>query len=393
MLSSIAGVLVGLSVKSSIMNGQQLGDKSRSSHCPWVFQGPASKYTVAGPAWVFAMPGSKPPLPCTCIARKLFNCIRSLVNCREDETLYGFIKTYGNNASISVLGSRIYGLERGLGTKWVKRLVATRAEGSKQNTWNTKSKSTKHEISREKILTSATMNVNETQLDQFPKTQWPEVREIAQYKNLSDLLTVIVFDLETTGYSRVNDRVIEIAVRDLQGGEDSTFQTLVNPQCHVPNSRIHGIATDMVNRPDVPRMEDLVPILLQYIKRREKHGGYVLWVAHNARTFDAPFLIHEFIRCSMEIPQNWLFLDTLPLARELIKSGKNLSSASLVALSEFYGVEVDGSTHRAMVDVNTLSQILPMLASDLKLTLSSLVKKSFNLSDLMKATKRKGGIM
>jgi len=68
-------------------------------------------------------------------------------------------------------------------------------------------------------------------------------------------------------------------------------------------------------------MEELVPILLQYIRNREKHGGYVLWVAHNARTFDAPFLIHEFIRCSREIPRNWLLLDTLPLARELIKSG------------------------------------------------------------------------
>lgn len=57
-------------------------------------------------------------------------------------------------------------------------------------------------------------------------------------------------------------------------------------------------------------MEDLIPILLQYIKSREKQGGYVLWIAHNGRAFDAPFLIHEFIRCSTE----------LPLGRELIKS-------------------------------------------------------------------------
>lgn len=68
-------------------------------------------------------------------------------------------------------------------------------------------------------------------------------------------------------------------------------------------------------------MEDLIPILLQYIQNRQKQGGYVLWVAHNARFFDAPFLIHEFMRCSSEIPHNWLFLDTLPLARELMKSG------------------------------------------------------------------------
>jgi len=179
--------------------------------------------------------------------------IHSLANCREDKALCGFIKIYGNNSSIRLLGSRIYVLERGFPTKWTKRLVATRAEGSKQTTWNTKSKSTKHEISREEISLNATVNVNMTELDQFQKIQWPEVQEIAQYKNLSDLLTVIVFDLKTTGYSRVNDRIIEIALRDLQGGENDTFQTLVNPQCHVPNSRIHGIATHMVNRTDVPR--------------------------------------------------------------------------------------------------------------------------------------------
>ncbi|XP_027936303.1 exonuclease DPD1, chloroplastic/mitochondrial-like [Vigna unguiculata] len=311
----------------------------------------------------------------------------SIMRFYQDEALCGFIKIYGKNSSIKLLGSRIYVPERGFPTKWIKRLVTTRAEGSKQN-WNTKSRSTKHESFREEILPSATVNVNTTELDRLQKIQWPEVQEIAQYKNLSDILTVIVFDLETTGYSRVNDRIIEIALRDLQGGHHSTFQTLVNPQCHVPNSHIHGIATHMVNRTDVPRMEELVPILLQYIRNREKHGGYVLWVAHNARTFDAPFLIHEFIRCSREIPRNWLLLDTLPLARELIKSGTNLSSASLVALREFYRVEVDGSAHRAMVDVNTLSQVLPMLTSDLKLTLSSLVKKSFNFSHLMIRAKK-----
>ncbi|KAJ6928622.1 hypothetical protein NC652_012682 [Populus alba x Populus x berolinensis] len=48
----------------------------------------------------------------------------------------------------------------------------------------------------------------------------------------------------------------------------------------------------MVCRPDVPRMEELIPILLQYGKSRQKPGGYVLYVAHNARAFDVPFLVN-----------------------------------------------------------------------------------------------------
>lgn len=76
-------------------------------------------------------------------------------------------------------------------------------------------------------------------------------------------------------------------------------------------------------------MEELIPILLQYVQSRQKPRGYVLLVGHNARTFDVPFIINEFSRCSIEIPPNWLFADTLPLARELMKSGGLFHTLSL----------------------------------------------------------------
>jgi len=66
-------------------------------------------------------------------------------------------------------------------------------------------------------------------------------------------------------------------------------------------------------------MEELIPILLQYVRSREKPGGYVLFVAHNARIFDVPFIINEFRRCSQNIPGNWLFSDSVPLGRERMK--------------------------------------------------------------------------
>lgn len=43
-------------------------------------------------------------------------------------------------------------------------------------------------------------------------------------------------------------------------------------------------------------------------------------VAHNARTFDVPFIRSEFLRCSVDIPSTWLFRDTMPLGREAMKS-------------------------------------------------------------------------
>ncbi|KAL9332463.1 hypothetical protein ACSQ67_002073 [Phaseolus vulgaris] len=302
------------------------------------------------------------------------------------ETFHSFSSTCGNNSSIRPLSYRIYGLQGGQRKKWT-RPITTNTEGK----GNTKSKSIKHEILSETIIEGATVDVNKTQLDQFQEIQYRDIqKEIAQNKDLSSLFTIIVFDIETTGLSREKERIIEIAFRDLEGGENSTFQTLINPQCKVPNSHIHGITTQMVNKPDVPRMEDLIPILLQYVRSREKPGGHVLFVGHNARCFDVPFIMNELRRYSMNIPSNWLFLDTLPLARELMKSGgTKLSSTSLPALRDLYGIKVDGSAHRAMVDVNTLSLVLPRLTRDLKLTLSALVKKSFKESDIGNSKKKK----
>lgn len=311
--------------------------------------------------------------------------IHSLAN-NWGETFRNFNNTCEKNFSIRPLGSRIYGLQGGHRKKWTRRPITTDTEEG----GGTKSRSTKPEILSETISISSTINVNKTQLGQLQEVQHCNIQEIAQNKDLSSLVTVIVFDIETTGFSRENDRTIEIALRDLQGGPNSTFQTLVNPQRDVTNSAIHGITTQMVNKPGIPRMEDLVPILFHYVQSREKPGGYVLWVAHNARVFDVPFIINELRRCSRQIPPNWLFVDTLPLARELMKSGgTKLSATSLVALREFYKIEVEGTAHRAMVDVNTLSLILPRLTCDLKLTLSGLVEKSFREVDIINSKKKK----
>ncbi|MED6195843.1 hypothetical protein PIB30_041721 [Stylosanthes scabra] len=303
------------------------------------------------------------------------------------ETFHSLGKAGGNNSSVRLLSSRIYGLQEGQKKKWTRRPITTNTKG----TGRTKSRSTNHEILSEAILTSPAVNVNKEQPLQLNNVQYCNLQEeIAKDKDVYKKVTVMVFDIETTGLSRENDRIIEIACRDLSGGENSTFQTLVNPQRYIPNSHIHHIYNKMVNRPEVPRMDELIPILLHFIRSRQKPGGYVLFVAHNARIFDVPFIRSEFHRHSTEIPPNWLFVDTLPLAKELFKArGTKSASATLSALSEHYGIKVDGPDHRAMVDVDTLSQILHRLTYDLKLELPDLVKKSFTESEIHDSKKKK----
>ncbi|KAJ1297526.1 hypothetical protein BS78_01G382900 [Paspalum vaginatum] len=208
------------------------------------------------------------------------------------------------------------------------------------------------------------------------KTEWPA--------------TILVFDIETTGFSRRDDRVIEFAVRDLMGGKNSTFQTLVNPKKDVKNTYVHGISNRMLSRPDVPRFGELIPVLLQYVWSRQMDSKPVLWVAHNGRSFDVPFLFYEFRRCKVEMPGDWLFVDTLPIAKQLVDSnGSKLSSVSLEKLREHYKIPLTGSAHRAMQDVTTLCYVLQKLTFELKLTVPQLLEKSFRASDLPAARPEK----
>jgi hypothetical protein len=66
--------------------------------------------------------------------------------------------------------------------------------------------------------------------------------------------TIIVFDIETTGFLK-SGKIVELACRDLAGGDRSTLETLVNPYQPVPlaSTVVHKITSEMVNRDDIPR--------------------------------------------------------------------------------------------------------------------------------------------
>ncbi|XP_058084142.1 exonuclease DPD1, chloroplastic/mitochondrial [Magnolia sinica] len=273
-------------------------------------------------------------------------------------------------------------LEMGI---WKPRLVTTKVEAAR----NPKQESSKPCKIKLDILDGTVGRTTKSkgkksELTEFKSIQHCDVQQkIADGRDLGQLVTVFVFDIETTGFSVRNDRIIEFALQDLSGGKNSTFQTLVNPELYVPNAHVHGISTHMVNRPDVPRWKDLVPILKNYVRSRQKAGGPVMWVAHNGRRFDAPFIIKEFSRCSVDLPSDWRFLDTLPLARLLVKpDGSKLPSLTLGALREYYGIPLLGSAHRAMSDVHTLSLILQRMSFDLKMPVSDLLDRSFKASEL-----------
>lgn len=204
--------------------------------------------------------------------------------------------------------------------------------------------------------------------------------------------TILIFDTETTGYFHKNNRIVEFALRDLSGGKNSTLETLINPERDVPKflSAVNNITTALVCRPDVPRFGDVLPLLLAYVRSRQTPGKPVIWVAHNAKTFDAPFLAQEFDRCSAQMPEDWLFVDSLRLARKLPKlpkSDENIHLLNLGALSKRYGISVEKPAHRAMQDVTMLCQVFQRIAFDLKLTSEGLVNEAIKATDFSKFPK------
>lgn len=97
----------------------------------------------------------------------------------------------------------------------------------------------------------------------------------------------MVFDLETTGISRVYDEVVEISAVKVRGGKVvDEFSTLVNPGRHIPSgaSQVNGITDQMVAY--APRF---VKVLQEFLDFTE---GYPL-VGHNIASFDMKFICRE----------------------------------------------------------------------------------------------------
>lgn len=149
----------------------------------------------------------------------------------------------------------------------------------------------------------------------------------------------VVFDLETTGISCINDEIIEIsAIKVEKGVVTDTYSTLVNPGRGIPfqATRVNGITDEMVA--DAPCIETALRGFLEFAR------GQVL-VGHNIRTFDLKF-IDQAAQKYFGITVDNDFIDTLPMARRCLPK---LGHYKLVDLAAYYGISADGA-HRALND-------------------------------------------
>eukprot|EP00939_MAST-03C_sp_MAST-3C-sp1_P003549 g3549.t1 len=171
--------------------------------------------------------------------------------------------------------------------------------------------------------------------------------------------------METTGFSRSRDRVIELSIYDPENS-NAVLDTLVNPKRKIPKhiTAITGISSRDVLHSRVPPIEHVAQRVIRSI---EKIDQDVLLVGHNARKFDAPFLLTEMSRFGLELPENVQFSDSLDVLRTFFKDPKLVTTNrrpekfSLNYLREFLGIDVGGGgeqSHRALDDCILLNQVL-----------------------------------
>ena len=163
----------------------------------------------------------------------------------------------------------------------------------------------------------------------------------------------VVFDIETTGFSPVNNKIIEIGAVKIQQGEiTDRFSVFVNPGVPIPFEieKLTSINDSMVM--DAPPIEVILPQFLDFCQD-------AVLVAHNAN-FDMSFIMENAKRQGLS--RKFTFVDTLGIARVLLT---HQAKHTLDAVAKTLSISLENH-HRAVDDAECTAQIFLKFADMLK---------------------------
>lgn len=167
---------------------------------------------------------------------------------------------------------------------------------------------------------------------------------------MPDLSEFIVLDTETTGIA-VGSRIVEVAALHVKDGVVvRKFQSLVNPEVHIPSivQGVHGITDAMVA--GAPKA---TPVLADFAKFA---AGHTL-IAHNA-SFDFRILRGEYGRVKVAPPGCGMYC-SLKLARVVFPEAPNHKLGTLASFLKL----PHPPTHRALADCFTTMELLNAMAA------------------------------
>lgn len=159
--------------------------------------------------------------------------------------------------------------------------------------------------------------------------------------------SITFVDVETTGTTASHDRIMEVGIVKVEAGRVSEWQTLVNPETHIPIT-IQGFTgiTDSMVAP--------APIFAEIRRELLERLNDSVLVAHNAR-FDYGFLKNEFRRLDINFKAK--VLCTVKLSRKFYPKE---SHHNLDAVMERHHLNCE-ARHRALGDAKVLWEFLQSL--------------------------------
>ena len=164
--------------------------------------------------------------------------------------------------------------------------------------------------------------------------------------NLQLTKPIAFIDLETTGISITNDRIIEIAIVKIAAdGTRLVKRKLINPGMPIPagSTAVHGITDEMVK--DAPSFKQVANECKQFMDHCDI-GGY------NSNRFDIPMLIEEFLRAGIEFStEGRKFVDVQKIFHKM-------EERTLSAAYKFYCQKILEGAHSAEADAQATYEIL-----------------------------------
>lgn len=155
----------------------------------------------------------------------------------------------------------------------------------------------------------------------------------------------VVFDLETTGFHKHADRIIEVgAVKYIGGKEVDGFSSLVHVDIPIPAAvqKLTGIEPSMLE--GQRSAHEVIPEFIEFLQ------GSLL-VCHNS-SFDMVMLGAELGR--QNIQMDYSCLCTLKMAREILA---HLPNRKLGTVAEYFALPYE-TRHRSLADARITAVVL-----------------------------------
>ena len=168
--------------------------------------------------------------------------------------------------------------------------------------------------------------------------------------------TYCILDIETTGFSAINNEIIEVAILKVKDNKIiDTFHSYIKPKTKLRNKiiEITHITNEMLENSD--SIEKVFPKIIQFLEDEKD----IVIVGHNV-DFDIRFLKQNAIKLGYEF--NYTYIDTLILAKVIYT---NYASYKLGEIAKGLKIMKDNS-FPVLDDVKVLFKVFKIMSDTLK---------------------------